>query len=62
MKTLSRAHVASSFTIVKGAMIPETYAVFRGWDLAQSKGENLSRLRQENSVGAGSSTLLRDVA
>ena len=62
MRQASRATVASSFTLIKGAMIPETYAVFRGWDLAQSKGENLSRLRQENSVGAGSSTWLRDVA
>ena len=28
----SRANVASSFTVIKGAMIDETYAVFADWD------------------------------
>jgi hypothetical protein len=28
----SRANVVSSFTLVKGAMIEETYAVFSAWD------------------------------
>jgi hypothetical protein len=58
----SRSHVASSFTIVKGAMIDETYAVFAAWDPARSKRENLDRLREENFIGAGSDTWLRDVA
>jgi hypothetical protein len=62
MKTLSRAHVASSFTIVKGAMISETYTVFAAWDFERSKRENLERLRQENFIGARSQTWLRDVA
>ena len=38
-----RKNVVSSFTIIKGAMIEETYAVFAGWDLAQSKRQNLDR-------------------
>lgn len=62
MKSSSRANVASSFTVVKGAMIGETYAVFAAWDFARSKRENLDRLRAENFIGARSDTWLRDVA
>ena len=35
MKASSRANVVSSFTVVKGAMIDETYAVFAAWDFAR---------------------------
>lgn len=45
MKSPSRANIVSSFTIVKGAMINETYAVFAAWDFNRSKRENLARLR-----------------
>ena len=62
MKSPSRAGVASSFTIVKGALINETYAVLAAWDLARSKRENLDRLRRENFVGARTATWLRDLA
>jgi hypothetical protein len=62
MKERSRANVASSFTIIKGAMIEETYAVFVAWDFQCSKRENLDRLREENFIGASSATWLRDVA
>ena len=62
MNALSRANVASSFTVIKGAMIDETYAVFAAWDFARSKRENLDRLRDENFIGASSATWLRDVA
>lgn len=62
MKPLARAQVSSSFTVVKGAMIDETYAVFAAWDLARTKRENLDRLREENFIGARSTTWLRDVA
>lgn len=62
MKWSSRANVASSFTVVKGAMIDETYAVFGEWNFARSKRENLARLRAENFIGASSSTWLRDVS
>lgn len=57
-----RSDVASSFTIVKGAMIEETYAVFSAWDFNRSKRENLDSLRAENPIGARSTTWLRDVA
>lgn len=58
----NRAHVVSSFTLIKGAMIGETYAVFAAWDFERSKRENLERLRDENFIGAGSANWLRDVA
>ena len=62
MKSASRANVASSFTVIKGAMIEETYAVFSEWDDGCSKRENLDRLRSKNFIGARSATWLRDVA
>ena len=60
--TAQRRNVVSSFTIVKGAMIPETYEVLARWDFEQGKKANLDRLRDENYIGAASSTWLRDVA
>jgi hypothetical protein len=62
MKASSRSHVASSFTIVKGAMIDETYAAFAAWDFGVSKRENLDRLRRDNFIGASTTTWLRDIA
>jgi hypothetical protein len=62
MSAARRANVVSSFTLVKGTMIPETYAILRGWDASASKRENLDRLRSENYIGARSATWLRDVA
>jgi len=62
MTSEPRAQVASSFTIIKGAMIEETYAVFGAWDFSLSKRENLDRLRTKNYIGASSATWLRDVA
>lgn len=62
MKPTLRANVASSFTVIKGAMIEETYAAFAVWDFCRSKRENLDLLRSENFIGARSATWLRDVA
>jgi hypothetical protein len=62
MSASSRASTVSSFTIIKGAMIEDTYAVFAAWDFGRSKRENLDRLRAENFIGARSSAWLRDVA
>ncbi len=60
--TSPRSKVVSSFTIIKGSLIEETYAVFRDWDSGQSKFENLRRVREENSIGATSAHWARDVA
>jgi len=58
----SRANVISSFTIIKGSLINETYAVFSGWDFDVSKAENLHRVREENPIGARSKSWARDIA
>lgn len=62
MTAADRASVVSSFTIIKGAMIDETLLAFANWDLNRTKRENLDELRRNNSIGAASSTWLRDVA
>ena len=62
MSSSLRSNIVSSFTVIKGAMIEDTYAVFSAWDLDLSKRENLDRLREKNYIGASSATWLRDVA
>ena len=62
MAVAERTKVVSSFTIIKGAMIPETYEVLARWDFEEDKKANLDRLRDENYIGATSATWLRDVA
>ena len=57
----SRASVVSSFTIVKGSLIDETYTVFRGWDFDKSHTENLRRVREGNTIGATSINWARDI-
>ncbi len=58
----SRSSVVSSFTIIKGSLIDETYAAFQSWDLEQDKQLNLRRIKEQNVVGAKSAHWLRDVA
>ncbi|MBI3246541.1 MAG: DUF1819 family protein [Deltaproteobacteria bacterium] len=62
MQQMSRAQVVSSFTIIKGSLIEETYIAFQGWDFSLSKVQNLSRIKETNSIGATSTNWLRDVA
>lgn len=61
MNASSRANVVSSFTIIKGALISETYAVFARWDFNRSKKENLDHLKADDFIGAGSANWLRDI-
>lgn len=58
----SRSSVVSSFTIIKGSLIDETYAVFQDWDFNMSRTENLRRVREDNTIGATSIHWARDVA
>jgi len=58
----ARSRVVSSFTIIKGSLIDETYAVFQGWDFDLSRTENLRRVREENTIGATSTHWARDVS
>ena len=62
MTVSERTKVVSSFTIIKGAMITETYAILQRWNFSESKKDNLDRLRRENYIAAPSATWLRDVA
>lgn len=57
-----RSGVVSSFTVIKGSLVGETYSAFQHWDLSASKEENLSRLKATNPIGATSANWLRDVA
>lgn len=50
----ARSNVVSSFTIVKGSLIDETYAVLRDWRYDLSKLENLRHAREGNTMGATS--------
>jgi len=60
--SIPRDRTTSSFTIIKGSLIDETYEVFREWDFALSKRDNLTRVKETNSIGARSEHWLRDVA
>ena len=53
MKSASRANVASSFTVIKGAMIEETYAVFAEWDLAVRSARTSTGCAQRTSSEPG---------
>jgi hypothetical protein len=58
----AREQVVSSFTLVKGTLLLETYSAFAHWNLELPKRDNLQQLREKNTIGAGSETWLRDVA
>ena len=57
----SRSRVVSSFTIIKGSLIEETYAIFQTWDFSLSRLENLRRVRETNVIGATSQNWRREV-
>lgn len=57
----SRASIVSSYTVIKGALIDETYEVFRRWDFGMSPEQNLGLVRRTNSVGARSASWLLDI-
>ena len=57
----SRSSVVSSFTVIKGSLVDETYAAFAGWDFSLSKLQNLQRLERENTIAASSQNWARDV-
>src|SRR5688572_15004482 len=61
MMEATRGSVVSSYTIIKGALIEETYTVFREWDSARSTEANLDVVRRTNSVGAKSASWLLDI-
>ncbi len=58
----SRASVVSSFTIIKGSLIDETYAAFKSWDFSCSKSDNLRQIRENGVLPSTSSNWIRDVS
>ncbi len=57
-----RSRVVSSFTLIKGSLIGESYTVFHDWDFSISRRENFRRVRENNTIGATSVHWARDVA
>lgn len=49
---MTRADVVSSFTLIKGAMIDETWDTFRAWDLTETPRKNLERICADNPFNA----------
>jgi hypothetical protein len=58
----TRANVASSFTMLKGALIDESYSFLSEWDSNRSREDNLRIWKDRNPVGLRSHTWIRDVA
>lgn len=56
-----RSAVVSSFTIIKGALVTETYGAFRQWDLGEDRETNLDRLKDAALFGGRSANWVRDV-
>lgn len=61
MTTRNRAQVASSYTIVKGAMLQETYTACMLWDSTVEKRANLACIRQNPAMPVKSSNWLKDI-
>lgn len=57
MSYSSRRPISASSTIT-GSLIEETYLIFQDWNFSESKTKNLSRVRETNPIGAGSSSWL----
>lgn len=45
----------------KGALIEETYAAFRNWNLSASIKSNIANIRNHNSIGAANEKWLREI-
>ncbi len=61
MTVRARSQVTSSYTIVKGTMLQETFATCRLWDPALSKQENHAILRENPDIPAKSAKGRREV-
>ena len=47
-----RADVVSSYTLIKGAMLDETWTTMRAWDFSSPVAANLARVCEENPFNA----------
>jgi hypothetical protein len=57
----SRSSVVSSFTVIKGSLVDETYSAFASWDFSLTKLENLQRWERDNTIAVSSRNWARDV-
>lgn len=62
MRPAARSNVASSFTIIKGALIEESYSYLADWDPSRTKEANIRHWKDLNPAGLRTETWLRDVA
>lgn len=58
----TRAHVVSSFTVIKGTQLEATYAAFRHWSLEDTQGANVAAVKRGAREVTGSANWLRDLA
>lgn len=56
-----RSNVVSSFTVIKGSLVDETYEAFAAWDFSLTKLQNLQRVEQDSTIAASSRNWARDV-
>ena len=59
---IEQANVVSSYSVIKGPMIEETYSVMATWDFDQSLRKNLNPTRNRALFGTKSHSWLRDAA
>lgn len=53
--------ISSSFSIIKGSLIHDTYELFRHWDFSINKTANFKRVQQDNLIGAQNSNWLANI-
>ena len=58
---VSLSNAVSCDVVVKGSLIPETYAAFRNWDLSLPQKDNLASLKRDNPIGAKSAQWLAHI-
>lgn len=57
----TRSDVVSSFMVIKGSLLAETYEVFQRWNFDASKKENLDEVREGNRLTGRTANWRRDV-
>lgn len=61
MTKRTRADVVSSFTIIKGSLVEETYRICQSWDFSRDMDANLEAILTPDFIGGRSTNWARDV-
>lgn len=61
MTVRARGEVVSSFTIIQGALVEETYRLCSIWDFTKNKDQNLEAVLTSDFIGHRSSNWARDI-